>query len=125
MKKSTAGIILSVISSALLIGIIFATKPASPDPSGSKPAKSFSADEVSTHVNADDCWMIIDGSVYDVTEYVEGHPGGNEILRGCGKDASMLFNSRRDGDEQVGSGTGHSSSAKSTLEKYKIGILAN
>lgn len=32
----------------------------------------------------DDAWLILDGKVYDVTEYVEEHPGGPAILKHVG-----------------------------------------
>lgn len=63
--------------------------------------------EVAKHTEEDDCWIIIDGQVYDVTEYVrdtrashntasgKGHPGAGGalvILNFCGKDASEEFN---------------------------------
>lgn len=127
MKKSTLGIIIGVICTGLLVATIVATKP----DSISQTTKTESANEqissatVASHTTKDDCWMIIGNSVYDVTRYVQNHPGGDEILRGCGKDATALFNSRRDGSERVGSGSPHSSSASSTLEQFKIGELTN
>ena len=47
--------------------------------------------DVATHNSAASCWMIIRGKVYDVTKYISKHPGGNNILKGCGKDATSLF----------------------------------
>jgi cytochrome-b5 reductase len=36
--------------------------------------------------------MAITGKVYDVTRYVDYHPGGrDELLRGAGMDATGLF----------------------------------
>lgn len=124
MKKQTLGVIIGVVCSGLIVGIVLATKPGS-NSNSSQATKQIAATTVSEHNSSDDCWLIINNSVYDVTEYVRKHPGGKEIVRGCGRDATTLFNTRRDGDERVGSGTSHSSNAKSTLESFKIGVLAN
>jgi cytochrome b involved in lipid metabolism len=35
--------------------------------------------------------MAIRGKVYDVTKFISKHPGGNQILNGCGKDATSYF----------------------------------
>ena len=45
------------------------------------------------HASSADCWMAINGTVYDVTRFVSSHPGGSAILKGCGKDATQMFNS--------------------------------
>lgn len=86
--------------------------------------QSFTAAQVAAHDSSDDCWTIINGSVYDITSYVPRHPGGEEILRACGVNGTSLFESRTTPDgESVGSGTQHSSSAQSQLESLKIGTL--
>jgi cytochrome b involved in lipid metabolism len=91
-----------------------------PNSSGDIPSgKTFTAAEVSTHSTEPDCWMIISAKVYNVTTYVNKHPGGDEILQGCGKDATSMFESRPD------TGVPHSRSAESLLESYYIGDLAN
>lgn len=126
MTKRTFGILIAAICSSLLVGVILATKPKKPPAStDNNELQQISASTVATHSTQADCWTIISGKVYDVTEYVSNHPGGSEILRACGKDATELFTTRRDGGERVGSGTPHSSSAKSTLESFQIGTLAN
>ncbi|KAG7692864.1 hypothetical protein KL930_004210 [Ogataea haglerorum] len=52
----------------------------------------FTAEEVATHVSADDLWMVINGKVYDVTSLIEQHPGGSEVLFDCaGVDATIPF----------------------------------
>jgi cytochrome b involved in lipid metabolism len=41
---------------------------------------SFSAEEVAKHNKASDCWVVVKGKVYDVTKFLEEHPGGKKIL---------------------------------------------
>ena len=48
--------------------------------------------EVEQHVTYDDLWLVIDGKVYDVTEFMDDHPGGGEImLNAAGKDGTDDF----------------------------------
>jgi L-lactate dehydrogenase (cytochrome) len=45
--------------------------------------------QVQRHNDCDSCWVIVEGEVYDVTDFLEEHPGGaNIILRYAGKDAT-------------------------------------
>ncbi|XP_030381739.1 cytochrome b5 reductase 4 [Scaptodrosophila lebanonensis] len=49
-------------------------------------------EELARHNNVNDAWLAIRGKVFNVTRYMEFHPGGvNELLRGTGKDATKLF----------------------------------
>ncbi|KAM0071072.1 putative cytochrome b5-like heme/steroid binding domain, cytochrome b5, heme-binding protein [Helianthus debilis subsp. tardiflorus] len=75
--------------------------------------KTFVFDEVAKHNKADDCWLIISGKVYDVTLFMDNHPGGGEVwLRATGKDATVDF-----------SDVDHSDIAKGKMEKYYIGEI--
>ncbi|CAA0838622.1 Cytochrome B5-like protein [Striga hermonthica] len=47
--------------------------------------------EVSLHNRRTDCWIIIKNKVYDVTSYVEEHPGGDAILAHAGDDSTEGF----------------------------------
>lgn len=43
--------------------------------------------ELAKHSTSDDCWMAVRGKVYNVTRYLEFHPGGAEqLMRGEWKD---------------------------------------
>jgi flavocytochrome c len=54
----------------------------------------YGMDEVSRHNTREDCWIVINGQVLDVTKFLHDHPGGPlAILRFAGKDASQDFNS--------------------------------
>ncbi|ORX35178.1 L-mandelate dehydrogenase [Kockovaella imperatae] len=49
-------------------------------------------EEVSRHNLAHDCWIVVDGKVYDVTHFHKNHPGGSAIIvANAGKDVSELF----------------------------------
>ncbi|PQE32866.1 cytochrome b5 protein [Rutstroemia sp. NJR-2017a WRK4] len=58
-----------------------------------KMSKTFSPSEVANHKDAENgMYIIIDENVYDVTGFVDEHPGGAKILkRVAGKDASKQF----------------------------------
>lgn len=81
----------------------------------------FSIADVEKHNTKEDCWLAIEGKVYDVSKFAMGgkHPGGEAILQGCGKDATVLFNTR-----PMGSGTPHSDKARDGLVNFIIGDLA-
>ena len=73
----------------------------------------ISLDEVSEHNSRDDAWMVIFDRVYNVTEFMIHHPGGEEVLlEYFGYDATLAFRA-----------VGHSRSAVKMLQKYLIGIL--
>lgn len=56
-------------------------------------SKTFTPADVSSHNSPDKgLYIIVDNSVYDVTNFVDEHPGGAKILkRVAGKDASKQF----------------------------------
>ncbi|KAJ5802279.1 cytochrome b5-like heme binding domain-containing protein [Penicillium sp. IBT 35674x] len=56
-------------------------------------SQSFTPADVAAYNNADKgLYIIVDSNVYDVTKFVDEHPGGAKILkRVAGKDASKQF----------------------------------
>lgn len=80
-------------------------------------SKNYSFEEISKHSSRNDCWMVIEGKVYDVTSYIDNHPGGLIIARFCGKDATSGFNQRGRKKEP------HSPKAREILKNYYIGDL--
>ncbi|XP_048334241.1 cytochrome b5 [Ziziphus jujuba] len=75
--------------------------------------KVFTLAEVSVHNTPQDCWLIINEKVYDVTKFLEDHPGGDEVLLSAtGKDATDDF-------EDVG----HSDSARDMMKEYYVGEI--
>ena len=52
----------------------------------------YTLEDVAKHRKRDDCWTVWKGKVYDMTSYVDKHPGGDKILAGAGKDCTKLYN---------------------------------
>lgn len=57
--------------------------------------------EVREHGNIESCWAAINGNVYDLTAWINQHPGGPEhILSICGTDGSSAFNAQHGGQRE-------------------------
>ena len=53
---------------------------------------TFTEAEVAAHASDGDCWIIVSGKVYDVSEFLDDHPGGKAVLlNNGGKDATDMF----------------------------------
>ena len=80
-------------------------------------SQSYSLTQLTAHNQADDCWMAIDGSVYDFTPYLPKHPAPPALmLDWCGKESTQAFHSKTRGRP-------HSSYAVQLLSQYRIGEL--
>mmetsp|Transcript_2329 Transcript_2329/g.8288 ORF Transcript_2329/g.8288 Transcript_2329/m.8288 type:complete len:82 (+) Transcript_2329:42-287(+) len=76
--------------------------------------KTFTMEQVAAHDKPEDMWLVIEGKVYDVTDFADEHPGGPELLEEeAGTDATELFED-----------AGHSDAARDMLVDYYIGDLA-
>lgn len=131
MSKKTVFLSLTIVLLVITIvtGVwVFVSSRKTQEPPKSEPkqqTKTFTMSEVAQHSAKEDCWTTISGDVYDLTEFVNRHPGGDEILRACGTDATILFTKRQTQDGQsVGTGTPHSQAASEQLAKLKIGTLS-
>ena len=78
------------------------------------PATTFTAAQVAQNSDATSCWASVDGSVYDLTEWISEHPGGSrEIAALCGTDATAAFQRQH----------GSNAEAQRELAGFKIGEL--
>ncbi|KAG8757115.1 hypothetical protein FRC14_002377 [Serendipita sp. 396] len=65
--------------------------------SGGASGGEYTAEEVAKHNTKDDCWVIVDGKVLDVSKFLPDHPGGEKaILLYAGRDATEEFNMLHD-----------------------------
>lgn len=74
----------------------------------------YTATDVSTHNNTASCWTIIDGFIYDLTQFIGRHPGGEKAISNvCGVDGAAVFQDAHHG----------STRKMAELQKYLIGVL--
>lgn len=69
--------------------------------------------EVAEHKDRNSCWVVIHNKVYDVTKFLDEHPGGEEVILDVGGQYAT------DPFEDVG----HSEDARELLDQYLIGEL--
>jgi cytochrome b involved in lipid metabolism len=78
----------------------------------------WTREEVAKHKSADDLWLIIRDQktgvekVYDLTDYVEEHPGGMAIMYNAGGDATKGFH-----------GPQHPDTVHELVKEYYIGTI--
>ncbi|KAK4553809.1 hypothetical protein LTR86_008984 [Recurvomyces mirabilis] len=46
------------------------------------PSKQFTREEIEKHNSENDCWLVVDGKVYDATSVLAWHPGGKAAIVG-------------------------------------------
>lgn len=81
----------------------------------SRDSVTLSMDEVKRHSTAADCWTVVDGSVYDMTTFIQRHPAGaGDIIDMCGEDATEDFLGEHQGQGEP----------EKWLATLKIGVLA-
>ncbi|KAF9437748.1 hypothetical protein BGZ76_011278 [Entomortierella beljakovae] len=77
--------------------------------------KTFTSTELAQHNTKDDLFIAIHGKVYDISGFIDEHPGGEEVLIDeAGRDATESF-------EDVG----HSEEARDILSKLVIGTYVS
>lgn len=73
--------------------------------------RKFSWQEIKKHNNQNDCWIVIDQFVYDITPWIKKHPGGNVLTILAGEDATAMFYSN------------HFDISKISLQRFLIGSV--
>ena len=90
------------------------TQTAEPTPAPEESVNGYTLAQVAERNSAAECWVAIDGGVYDLTQWIRSHPGGSgAILNLCGKDGSASFTSQHGGQARP----------SSTLDGYYLAPL--
>ena len=117
VKRFIYSVFVAFWSSVATILILAALSSEDKKPAPQK-SRVISARELASHKTAGDCWMAIEGKVYNFTSYIPNHPAPPSVItEWCGKEATEAFNTK-------GYGRPHSPSAKAMLPEYLVGNLA-
>lgn len=74
----------------------------------------FTVSDVYNHNTKNDCYLIINNKVYDVSSYIGYHPAGSRVIASrCGKEVTGIFASI------------HSNRAWDLLARYQIGAVSS
>ncbi|KAJ4782967.1 Cytochrome B5-like protein [Rhynchospora pubera] len=127
-KDNITLLLLSLLSALFLLAYLF-PKPKSTNNNNNKgrkfkhaqstanannPTTYYTKEQVSKHNTRTDCWIIVKHKVYDVTSYVEEHPGGDAILNNAGRDSTQGFY-----------GPQHATRVFDMVDEFYIGDLKN
>ena len=93
-----------------------ATPTPSPTPTAEVTTQAgYTMAKVKENNSAASCWSVINGNVYNLTQWINSHPGGPSVIRGlCGVDGTSSFNGKHRGQ----------GNPTSTLASYLLGPLA-
>ena len=124
MSRKNLAILLGVLVIIVVVIVVVLQNHSSSSASPSMPTQttttvgttgSYTMAQVATHNSATSCWTTINGNVYDVTTWINQHPGGKQaILSLCGVDGTAAFNGQHGGQSRP----------ESELAAFKIGTLA-
>ncbi len=123
-SKTITGIVAALV---IIIGAIIiansssssSVKIVTPTPtagiSTSPTSGGYTIADVSKHKDASSCWTAINANVYDLTSWINEHPGGaNAILSICGIDGTQAFMNQHGGQGRP----------EQELATFKIGSLS-
>ena len=102
--------------STVYAGFVSSPSSSNNNTMSSSSGKQITAADVAQHNSKSSAWTVVNGKVYDLTDFVNAHPGGSSaILRVAGRDGTASFDGER----------AHGSSERAVLQGYYIGDLAS
>lgn len=94
-SKNSKVLAVSVASMAAAAASYFLVQPSlANDEAVAAPSdRKIPVEEFVKHNKADDCWITVNGNVYDLTDFIDMHPGGTTpLIQNAGHDATVLYN---------------------------------
>ncbi len=83
-------------------------------PVGAAANTSYTLAEVQTQAAAGKCWTVVNGGVYDLTNFTTKHPGGSAAIKSlCGINGTAKFQAMHGGQPKP----------ENTLKSYYLGAL--
>jgi cytochrome b involved in lipid metabolism len=77
---------------------------------------SYTMVDIQNRNTLDNCWTVVRGQVYNLTDFISKHPGGADaVSQLCGVDGTDKFVGQHGGSRLQ----------ESTLEDYKLGDLVS
>jgi len=103
-----------VKKSGKLVWVKGAAVKANAKPSASAAAAGYTIANVKANASATSCWTVIKGNVYNLTAWINQHPGGSSSIKSlCGVDGSSAYAAQHQGE----------SKPESRLAGYLLGPL--
>jgi len=117
MKKKLLKIFLLTFIPFLFVSSVYAQEGT--EQVATEQEEFYTIEEVQEHDEEGDCWMVFEGGVYDLSEYVPDHDKFLDIREWCGTDMTQAFK------DKAGQNEDHKQSTYAMLEEYSIGKLEN
>ena len=112
-RTARMGTLRSTLVTVLGVGVAVAGTAVLTTPAHAT-TRYYTAAQVAQHKSSSNCWTIVGTGVYNLTSYVNRHPGGSwNITSLCGRNGTRAFQQMH----------GSSSSANSMLSSLRIGTL--
>ena len=93
-----------------------APTPVIPTPTVKATPTGYTMAKVRANNSASSCWSVINGNVYNLTDWISAHPGGSAVIRAlCGTDGSAEFAAKHSGQSRP----------EARLSGFLLGPLAN
>ncbi|KAJ8600635.1 hypothetical protein CTAYLR_006920 [Chrysophaeum taylorii] len=111
------GILVAIVVGVVLAVVLLSSRRSTLVPPETKCFEfgHFTRSQVAKHDSPDDAWIIVDGKVYDISSYIDDHPGGSAILNNLGADNTKA----------VLEGPQHPETVRDILAMHLIGDLVD
>ncbi len=76
----------------------------------------YTVEQVAKHNTQEDCWVILNGMVLNLTGFEKDHPGKIAFVKYAGTDVTEIMT-------KIHKGQGHSAEAYEWAKKFQIGIV--